>query len=307
MATGRWVGIDEAGYGPNLGPLVMTAVVAEGERPDVWRDLEATVCRAGGRDGRLWVDDSKRVYAGGVGLDRLEAATLAMLEAIGVGARSTVCGLLAALGSGAVDSELDRWADGVDPPIGGSPAAVPGPLDGAPWRIAALRSVVLGPAGFNAGLTGSKALVHAGAFASLLGPVWEQARDGIPTFIRSDKHGGRHFYADVLVRACPGASIAALVEGPALSHYALTSPGRRLEVALEPRADAGDGLVALASMASKAVREHWMGVFNAFWARRIPGLRPTAGYPLDATRFRDAIGAEARRLGLDPEVWWRKK
>ena len=25
----RWVGIDEAGYGPNLGPLVMTAVVAE--------------------------------------------------------------------------------------------------------------------------------------------------------------------------------------------------------------------------------------------------------------------------------------
>ena len=24
----RWVGIDEAGYGPNLGPMVMTAVIA---------------------------------------------------------------------------------------------------------------------------------------------------------------------------------------------------------------------------------------------------------------------------------------
>ena len=42
-----WVGIDEAGYGPNLGPLVMTAVVAAGpddRRPDLWGDLSATMC-----------------------------------------------------------------------------------------------------------------------------------------------------------------------------------------------------------------------------------------------------------------------
>ena len=29
----RWVGIDEAGYGPNLGPMVMTAVIAESTEP----------------------------------------------------------------------------------------------------------------------------------------------------------------------------------------------------------------------------------------------------------------------------------
>ena len=42
----RWVGIDEAGYGPNLGPLVMTAVVAESAEdrpPDLWADLAETV------------------------------------------------------------------------------------------------------------------------------------------------------------------------------------------------------------------------------------------------------------------------
>ena len=61
------VGIDEAGYGPNLGPLVMTAVVAEApdERPpDLWNDLSATVCRAGGDAQRLWVDDSKAIWHG---------------------------------------------------------------------------------------------------------------------------------------------------------------------------------------------------------------------------------------------------
>ena len=68
----RWVGIDEAGYGPNLGPLVMTAVIAEScnmmdesapvfdaSPPDLWRDLASTVDRAGGDPGRLWLDDSK--------------------------------------------------------------------------------------------------------------------------------------------------------------------------------------------------------------------------------------------------------
>ncbi len=44
----RWIGIDEAGYGPNLGPLVMSAVVAESpddRMPDVWGDLPGVGAR----------------------------------------------------------------------------------------------------------------------------------------------------------------------------------------------------------------------------------------------------------------------
>ena len=89
------MGIDEAGYGPNLGPLVLTAVVAEsktGSLPggcaeartlDFWGDLAATVDRAGGDPARLWVDDSKAIFRAGKGRDRLECACWAALDAAG--------------------------------------------------------------------------------------------------------------------------------------------------------------------------------------------------------------------------------
>ena len=72
-----------------------------------------------------------------------------------------------------------------------------------------------------------------------------------------------------------------------------------------PRADQGDGLVALASIVSKTVRELWMDEFNAYWLRRIPDLRPTAGYPSDAVRFRQAIEDVALAERHDPAHWWR--
>jgi hypothetical protein len=316
----RWVGIDEAGYGPNLGPMVMTAVVAEGPDatpPDLWRDLATTVARAGCPSGRLWVDDSKAILRGRSGRDRLELASLATLAATGGAPPCSFGAMLAALGAGTfADVELSHWLDADDleiprPSTRGllERTKNPRPFDGASWRIVAVRSVVVGPARFNAELaaTGSKARVHFAAFARLLLPLWESAADGVPTIIRSDKHGGRHFYLDPLLGVFPDSWIDRGAEGPALSQYTVRSPGRRLELSLLPRADADDGLVALASIVSKSVRELWMDVFNAHWSVRIPDLRPTAGYPNDATRFREAIEPSCRERGLDQSSWWRVK
>lgn len=318
----RWVGIDEAGYGPNLGPLVMTAVVAESpddRPPDVWGDLASTVSRAGCRDHRLWVDDSKRVYRGGMGLDRLDAAALAVLG--GVASPSTLGELLAALGAkgrgdDAPGCGLGLWCDGQDPPwpSGGAnlrlAAVGDGGFDAAPWKVVSVRSIVLDPASFNSGLArvgGTKADLHFHVFTSLLGPIWESARAGETTIVRGDKHGGRHFYFDRLADAFPEVWIDRGEEGPALSRYTLRGDGRRLELGLRPRADADDGLVALASMVSKALREHWMAVFNAHWQARLPDLRATAGYPADAARFRAAIEPLCEARGLARDQWWRAK
>ena len=43
--------------------------------------------------------------------------------------------------------------------------------------------------------------------------------------------------------------------------------------------------VAVASMVSKYLREILMMRLNRWFLDRLPGLRPTAGYPVDAARF----------------------
>ena len=73
------VGVDEAGYGPNLGPFVMTAVACRVPRPlltaDLWQVLGTVVRRhADDDDERILIDDSKLVYSTAAGLGALERA-----------------------------------------------------------------------------------------------------------------------------------------------------------------------------------------------------------------------------------------
>ncbi len=320
----RWVGIDEAGYGPNLGPLVMTLVVAEGpddSPPRVWDDLASTVSRADDPSRRLWVDDSKRVFRARKGRDRLDSATLALIDATARPAPRTLGGLFELLGAGSLEAvELAPWLDpGHDPRYPSitsrslcDAAVARRPFEGAPWRIVDVRSVVVGPKRFNDGLlaspTNTKATVHFAAFVELLRHLQQTTPPDQAVAARGDKHGGRHFYAEPLRAAFPEAEVIAGAEGPDLSAYQLISPGRSpLSVELVPRADGDDGLVALASIVSKTAREHWMDAFNAHWLAQIPGLKPTAGYPVDALRFRRAIEPLCQARGLAPPDWWRVK
>ena len=252
---------------------------------------------------------------------RIEATCLALIDAVGRNLPRDQAELLQALGAGTPEEvELDRWQGGSGAAVSWPPAGLLQdlgnrlsckPLEPADraWRITAVRSVVLGPKRFNVRLAtlGSKASVHFTAFRELLRQVWDLAADGRPTDIQADKHGGRHYYLEPLVEAFPDVWIDRGVEGPALSRYQIRDRVRGISLSLSPRADGSNGLVALASIVSKTVREVWMDVFNAYWTARVRGLLPTAGYPVDAARFRRAIEPIALAEGLDPDLWWRRK
>ena len=279
---------------------------------ETWRH---TVSRHHDEPGKLRVDDSKRLNQGRLGRWRLETAATAAIKAVTGEAPESFDDWCNSLKAGTrSEVELEPWLLGNEPqsPSFSAPSSTylpERPFEGAAWKLTAVRSVVVGPRRFNDSLARveSKARVHFEAFARLLRWAWETSTTEALTHLRVDKHGGRHFYYAPLCESLPEAWIKRGKEGPSGSSYELSGTARKMCLEFVPRADAEDGLVALASVISKALRERWMDAFNAYWLHHCPGLRPTAGYPVDAARFRREIEPIARKLNMPAHDWWRLK
>ncbi|HTU19847.1 MAG TPA: hypothetical protein VMG10_17420 [Gemmataceae bacterium] len=316
------IGVDEAGYGPNLGPFVMTSVAcrvpASCSELDLWQVLRAAARRTADADnGRLLIDDSKRVYTtrGLAGLERGMLATL-------WGEQLSVPASLATLVEWACPDDGEElrqevWYRGVQTiPIHltvddlQSTAARFAEVCAAEgvggWQV---RSVIVCPPRFNALLEerGTKSHVLAHALTHLL--RWQRGNlrdeDDLAFFI--DKHGGRNTYAAMIQHALPDGIVCTAQEGPARSAYRVRGLGREVQLTFQPRADAEHLCVALASMTSKYLREVLMLEFNRFWQEQVPNLKPTAGYPGDALRFLQAIRQALEQLGLSESCIWRRK
>jgi hypothetical protein len=315
------IGIDEAGYGPNLGPFVMTAVACR--VPDhlghanLWQLLNAVVRQAAEPDdGRILVDDSKLVFSTARGLAELERGVLALLV------RDAVSPTVHSFLEGAAPDDLtelraEPWYTGASSvPAQGTTtdlAPLAAEVDqacttcGIAFRL--IRSVVVCPPRFNAVLDqhGSKGAVLSEALRRLV----RCCRETIPGEERLeffvDKHGGRNTYAAQLQHALAEGVVVARQEGMRRSVYEVLGLDREVHFLFQPRADSEHFCVALASMTSKYLREMLMGEFNRFWQIHMPGVKPTAGYPGDAARFFKDIRPAVQRLGIPETALWRRK
>ena len=313
-----WViGIDEAGYGPNLGPLVQSAVAIRlpSDDPAGWETLKPIVRSAAGRwnrDSRLVIDDSKRVYHGENALGKLELGVLACLSK----SVASFGELLHHLCSPTVNADIraETWFD----------PACSLPVEARGDRIADRRAALAGFTGASFGpifarvvpaprfndcvaRSGSKASVLSDGLIELIRDSVDAAPGDEPLRFLCDKQGGRAFYAPQLQESFADGFVIAELERPEESRYRIVGLPRPVSVTFRPRADGDSVAVALASMVCKYLREVCMKQFNQYWAERVPGLVATAGYPVDAKRFFADIGPAMARLGVKEETIWRIK
>ena len=364
------IGMDEAGYGPNLGPLVVAATAWQvreeevgGQRSEV-RDGELASASGGGRkrpadsatlpslstvhlqernlytclrrtvsrsasDTHVAIADSKALYKPGHGLRQLERGVHAALAAIGCpaqcwsdlvqscdadpdGLHSHLCwhdGFDCRLPIDATREELSPLGDRLNEACGE-----------AGIRLLAVRARLVFPAEFNklCEKFGSKGAALSHVTIGLLREAIDRAHDTCcplaeasspvcsPILALCDKHGARNRYAALLQHHFPEHWIEPICEGHTESVYEWGPPESRVQCTFRMR---GEEFLptALASMTAKYLREVSMRAFNEFWCARVPGLRPTAGYPGDAPRFKQAIAAAQSELDVADHVLWRNR
>ncbi len=130
----------------------------------------------------------------------------------------------------------------------------------------------------------------------------------------SDRHGGRAFYGAALQQVSAGSNLRVVRESKTVSEYQLShATAKRTQSLIDwSFTVGGDSFapVALSSMIAKWLRERAMHSFNRYFLQRMPGggeLRPTAGYPLDADRFLQAIELAGLRKTIADQVLIRKR
>lgn len=315
-------GIDEAGYGPTLGPLVASAVVLR--VPDVladgnlWNRLRKTCTTTAGRSTRrLIIADSKKLKRPDGDISLLEQAALVMLAVLGprpAGWREYV----EAVAPGTI-SEFEEYpwyaGDGFHLPVsarlgdvGTRANAVRNNFKEEGVELLGVHCAPVAEGHFNrlVARTRNKAVVVCGLALRLMQQAMGAARNE-PVFIHVDRLGGRSHYRDMLMTSWPEHDCQVLEESEMRSAYRLLRGAEAYEIDFSVDGESHHFPVALASIFSKYLRELCMHAFNRYWSAQVSGLVPTAGYYTDAERWLRDAGPALARLRIDRRMLVRER
>lgn len=313
-----WAGIDEAGYGPLLGPLVvasssfwMSQVPKEGQ---LWSDLNDAVARRPKKaDGRLVVNDSKKVYSPSRGLRLLEEGVLSFLHQSAVLPKSVDGYLDLMLPQGISKTDETPWTSPIgelplpvksnDSAIASKSAALSKNLNTAKVSYVGSNAVVVLPPEYNMIVrkTNNKSQLLWQKCGMLLQKLWSE-NSGCKCYVLVDRHGGRQHYRRHLRDTFPNAKLSVKKEDNAGSIYQIRDNKHDMCLAFKSNGDQHALPTALASMNAKYTRELYMRAFNDYWTSRVSDLKPTAGYAQDAKRFLEDIQPAIEQDDIDTSI-----
>lgn len=293
------VGIDEAGYGPILGPLVVSSAAFSVPRDllsaDLWQILTKSVSdKATTLRGRLLITDSKKAKTKSAGIKHLQRTVLSCLNSLGH-APTALNDLLTLLCPESID-RLDSYPwyreiadhrlspDKADIAIASS--VLTDDLAANDMNLLELKSCCLDVAHYNKLVNDvkNKANVLFSATSQLIKNAWDQFADDELQII-VDRQGGRVHYRKNLQRMFADMELQILKETPAISSYQLRTERKSMRLHFTIGADQRFLPVSLASMASKYLRELLIANINRYFKSLHSDLKPTAGYWKDGTRF----------------------